>query len=354
MSDTVARHDGDDYALISAVSADRPCLLAFAAAVWPDQEPERRLRAAWWLRAGPDHAVVAVHRPSGAVAGICGGRHCVWTIAGRNVPAVAICDWYVAQDHAGKGLGKRLVGHFDNPDRFLYAFSISDAAVANFRKLGWTGPYRSSLLVRLMPRLAWRSAKLLQRAGLDVTHHECTQGEPLGELGKALDRIEARRRDDAPAHMRRDAAEWSWRLSVCADRRYRIAVVRRGHEPLGYVAVRRMMPGRSGLLDRLRVALISDLAAADDDPAVLDALAAEACAIAADLDTRALLTAMTAPSDRAALGRAGFASPVTPILGRVLMPRSPQFMWLPRGPAAKLGPENLALSFADVALDLDL
>jgi hypothetical protein len=38
----------------------------------------------------------------------------------------------------------------------------------------------------------------------------------------------------------------------------------------------------------------------------------------------------------------------------VLAPRSPQFMWLPRGAGAPLAATDLALSFADVAIDLDL
>jgi ribosomal protein S18 acetylase RimI-like enzyme len=307
------------------------------------------------MRAGGEFAVAAVHRPSGAMAGLCGGRHCTWSVTGASVPAVAICDWYVAPGHAGKGLGKRLVQHFDRPERLLYAFSISDAAIANFQKLGWEGPFRSSVLLLLIPpRLARHLARLRPRHGLAFTRYARARNEPLGALGDALDRIEAQRRRDLPAHMRRDAAEWSWRLSVCGERSYRISVAHRGDAPLGYVAVRPMTPGRSRSLDRLRAALITDISTVDDDPALLAALAGEAVAIAADLGARAVVTATTNSAHRAALARMGFISPAVPLLGRLVAKRSPQFMWLPRGPAATLTADRISLSFADVAIDLDL
>jgi hypothetical protein len=344
-----------EYALLPATSVDHAALVAFTSAIWPELAPEARIRAFWWMRAGPEHAVAAVHRRSGEMAGLCGGRHCVFRMGGRDVPAVAICDWYVSPQHVGNGLGKRLVSHFDTAERFLYAFSISDAAIANFQKLGWSGPYRSFLLLLLLPpALAKHLARARQRIGLSFDVHERGGGEPLGTLGEAFDRIEARR-IGAPAHMRRDAAEWSWRLSVAAgDRRYRICVARRAGEPVGYAVVRRMTPGRSRGLDRLRAAIITDLAAADDDAAVLGALAGEAVALAADLGARAMLTATTAVAHRAALTRVGFISPATPLVGRMLAPRAPQFMWLPRGAGEALSPDGLSLSFADVAIDLDL
>jgi GNAT superfamily N-acetyltransferase len=345
----------DDYALVPAVAVERAPLVDFVAAIWPELVPEERIRAFWWMRAAPEFAVAAVHRPSGAMAGLCGGRHCVWNIVGGSHPAVAICDWYVAPGHAGKGLGKRLVQHFDRPERLLYAFSISDAAIANFQRLGWVGPFRSSLMLLLVPpRLARHLARLRSRRGVTFDRHERAPAEALGALADALDRIEAQRASALPAHMRRDAAEWSWRLSVCGERRYCISVARRDGEPSGYVAVRPMTPGRSRSLDRLRAAMITDLATTDDDPAVLAALAGEAVAIAADLGARAVVTATTTAAHRAAFARMGFISPTVPLLGRLVAGRSPQFMWLPRGPAAAFSAGDLGLSFADVALDLDL
>jgi hypothetical protein len=353
-SQPLAGRATSDYALVPAVSVDHRALVDFVAAIWPGLAPEARIRAFWWMRARPEHAVAAVHQSSGAMAGLCGGRHCVFRIDGRDVPAVAISDWYVAPAHEGKMLGRRMVRHFQKPERFLYAFSISKAAIAYLRRLGWTGAYRSSLLLLpVPPRLASHFARLRRDAGLSFEWYERAGSEPLGGLGDALDRIEARR-GVAPAHMRRDAAEWSWRLSVCGERRYRFAVAFCDGEPAGYVVVRRMMPGRSGALDRLRTAIITDIAAARDDAVVLDALAGEATALAAELGARTILTATTSVAHRAALARIGFISPETPLVGRILAPRAPQFMWLPRGAGQGLSADDLSLSFADVAIDLDL
>ena len=77
-----------------------------------------------------------------------------------------------------------------------------------------------------------------------------------------------------------------------------------------------MTSGRSRGLDRLRGAIITDLAAVDDDKVLLGALAGEAAALAANLGARAMLTATTAPAHRAALAGIGFISPATLLVGR--------------------------------------
>jgi GNAT superfamily N-acetyltransferase len=355
MSHPNETRSADDYELVPATSVAHDRLAAFVAMIWPEQAVEERIRAFWWKRAGPTFAVAAVHRPSGAMAGLCGGRHCEWTIAERPLPAVAICDWYVSPQHAGKGIGKRLVQHFDAPERFLYAFSISDAAIANFQKLGWAGPYRSSVGLLLIPPLIARHLAFLSAPnGLALQDYALAGGQPLGALGAALDHIETLRSRDAPPHMRRDAADWSWRLSVCGERRYRFCVASRDGQPVGYVVVRQMTPGRSRRLDRLGAAIITDLVAANDDPAILRTLAARAVAIAAELHALVVVTATTTPAHQRALARMGFVSPALPLAGRFLLERSPQFMWLPRGAASALRADAMALSFADVAIDLDL
>ena len=42
------------------------------------------------------------------------------------------------------------------------------------------------------------------------------------------------------------------------------------------------------------------------------------------------------------------------MIGRALRRRSPVFMWLPKGPAALLKADGMALTFADAAIDFDL
>jgi hypothetical protein len=348
------RPSAGKYVLVPARSIDEDRLIDFAAAVWPQQSPNYRILSSWWRRADPACAVAAVHQASGAMAGLCGGRPCEWRVTEHTQPGIGICDWYVAPGHAGRGLGRRLVKHFDAPDRFFYAFSISDDAIAYLRALGWTGPYRSAIMALPLPRLVGPSLSFLARQnGLELEDRDLSGGEPLGALGADLDRIEASR-SHAPAHMRRGANEWSWRLSVCGERRYRFCVARRAGQPIGYVVVRRMTPGRSRQLGKFSAAIITDLVAIDDDPDVLLAVALRAVSVASELRAAALLTVTTTPAHRKALAKLGFISPTMPLIGRLLERRSPEFMWLPRGPAAALTADKMALTFADVAIDLDL
>jgi len=349
------RSSANDYVLVPARAIDDSRLIDFAGSVWPEQRPNFRVTSSWWRRAEPNCAIAAVHQPTGAMAGLCGGRPCQWTIAGRTLDAIAICDWYVASGHTGQGLGKRLVQHFDTPDRFLYAFSISDAAIANFKKLGWTGPHRSPLMVLPLPRLAGMALSLLaDGGGVELMERELGGGDPLGALGTELDHIDAARGRDPGAHMRRGASDWSWRLSICGGRRYRFCIARRADEPVGYVVVRRLAPGQGRQLDKLATAIITDLVAVNDDPKVLRALALRAVAIATQLQTTIVLATISALTHQTVLTKVGFVSPAFPMIGRFLGRRSPQFMWLPRGAAAALRADEMMLTFADVAIDLDL
>lgn len=343
---------GSDYDLAPATAVAKSGLIDFARAVWPDEAPHSAILSSWWRRAGPDCAVAAMHRPSGAMAGLCGGRPCRWSIKGRSLPAIAICDWYVAPAHAGKGLGKRLVAHFEALDRFLYAFSISPAAIANFKKLGWVGPHASSLMVLPLPRVLRVFSRRAGDSALAFDEYEVARAVPLGSLGPDLDAIEAARGPAAPAHMRRGAEEWAWRLAVCGERRYRFSVVRRAGEPVGYAVVRRMVAGRSRMMDRLNAAIITDLVAVDDNPGVLRALGRRAVASAAEL--RAGLVTMATTSSAHRQAPAGFLSPASPLVGGMLARRAPLFMWRPQGVAAGLQAQDMALTFADVAIDLDL
>ena len=289
------------------------------------------------------------------MVGLCGGRPCEWSIGGQSYSSVAICDWYVAPNHAGKLIGKRMVQHFQRPDRMLYSISISDVAIASFQRLGWVGPYTSSLLVAPLPRFGGVALSFLRRPGdLDFSDHVIGGGNLLGPIAADLDRIEASRARGTPDHMRRGSKEWMWRLSVCGDRSYHFCIVRRAGEAVGYAVVRRMGSGRLPLLRNRTAAMITDLVAVDDDTAVLQMLARRALAIAGELGAVAILTVTTSPAHRRALAASGFVSPAYPLIGRALRRRSPVYMWLPKGPAAELKADGMTLTLADAAIDFDL
>ena len=113
-------------------------------------------------------------------------------------------------------------------------------------------------------------------------------------------------------------------------RRYRLWLARDADgRPLGYVVVRPMLPGRSRMMDRLKAAMITDLVALDDDPALLRALVGKAVRTAAALEARIVL--MTTTSSAHARALAGFLSPATPLVGRLLARRARSSCGGPKG-----------------------
>src|SRR5437868_675235 len=135
-----------DYVFVPANCVADADLIQFAGLARPERRPLERILSSWWRRADPSCALAAIHVPTGAMAGLCCGRPGTWRIADRFVPSLAICDWYVAPEHAGRRIGKHMVEAFAAPDRLLYAYSISQAAISNFKKLGWSGPHRAALM----------------------------------------------------------------------------------------------------------------------------------------------------------------------------------------------------------------
>jgi Acetyltransferase (GNAT) domain len=337
---------------VPAKSVDPEQLMKFAAAVWPERPPERVL-ATWWRRAAPDCAIAAVNKTTGRMVGVCAGIPCEWVIGGRIFPATAICDWYVVPDQEGKLLGRRMIRHYDVPDRVVYGFSMSQPAVVYMGRLGWAGPSAASLLAMPLPRLM-RLLPPARRAGLELEDHTIAGGGTLGPLAPAFDQIEAQRVRDPLARMRRGADHWAWRLTVCGERQYHVCLARRAGAPVGYVVVRRMTPGASRILGRRAGAIITDLVAVDDDPAVLRALVRRAVAISARLQVVVVLIATSVAAHRRALVASGFLSPGLPVVGRFLRRAAPVFMWSPRGPCAGLTAEDFAFTFADSDVDLAL
>jgi hypothetical protein len=341
-----------DYVFVPAASIDAERLLAFDAVVQPERHPRDRILASWWMRATPECAIAAIHTPSGAIVGICAGRPSTWIFPSGSIPSIGICSWFVDPAHFGKGIGKRMVKQFSAPGRFLYTFVISEAAIANFRRLGWVGPYMAPMLARPLPCLlafsSWRDA------GIELRDYTVNGPDIPTALGAALDRIQGNQAADARAHMRRDAQELSWRLSLSSERQYRFTVASRASEPVGYVAVRRATPETNRLMDLLRAAIVTDLVAVDDEAAVLRSLACSVVASAGHLRAMAALATTTIPAHQKALSAAGFLSSHVPLLGTLLASRSPRFMWVPEGPAARLTAEGIALTFADSDADFNL
>jgi hypothetical protein len=72
------------------------------------------------------------------------------------------------------------------------------------------------------------------------------------------------------------------------------------------------------------------------------------------LATLAMALALAGGLHARALRAGGFLSSAMPVLGRPLAAAAPQYMWSPKGPAAQLRADEIALTFADSDLDLNL
>ena len=350
MADPDGDADGYEFVPAKYVPVDR--LNEFARAVLPDATGNR-CGDEWWRATGDECCVAAVHGRSGAVAALCAGRPSRWFINGSEIEAVAICGWYVAPGHGGRSLGRRTLASLRTEGRFVYAFSISELAISAFRKVGWTGPVQTTLSIQALPgifRHCYRQGT--RSADLTSTRYGIEAGIVPEGLAAAFDHIDAQ--DLAQARMCRDCREWRWRLSIRPHRFYAISVAERNGVPAGYVAVREPTPGKSRLLDRLHAALVVDLNAPGDDPAVLELLAREASALAAGLGARAILAATISPAHRNAFHAAGHFSSATPVVGSILRRSAPKMMWLATGAGANIDPDHLMLSFADSDVDLNL
>ena len=350
----VQLYQRETYRIVPASSISDDALLGFASTVWPDRS--RRMLTAWWRCAAPECAVAAIDEASGDVAGICAGRPSIWVIGGKIYDTVSICDWFVDPRRQGKLLGRRLLRRFEAPGRILNGLSISDVAVAYLQRMGWAGPFSSSLMALPVPGVASLLTRL--RAGrcssLELDDHVVTEGQLPQALATDLDLIEEARAHELPARMRRGADTWSWHVSIFPDRVYRFCLASRAGQPVGYVAVRKLAPGGSRQLGNVPGALVCDLVALGDDPVVLRQLGARAVAYAAQMHAVVALFVTTSPAHRSILGSIGFISSSLPLLGPTLARRAPVYMWSRQGPGGALAPDDVTMTFLDAALDLDL
>ncbi len=354
MSDRHAELPLQDYELIPARAVDDIRLLAFAQSVLHGDNPER-LMDAWWRRAECSCATAAMHRPSGDIAGLCVARPSQWAIGQERHSAVAICGWYVSPAHTGQRIGQHLVNQFQTSRQLVYAFSISDDAIRAFERLGWVGPYRSSLMVLPVPRLARIAHRLLRRNdNLTLDEYDVETPSLPESLGEALERVDNYMARSTYAHMRRGRDEWEWRMGVCGPRRYWFCVASQDGVTVGYIAARRVTPGSSRILGKREATIITDLVAPHNNPALSRALVARAVSFAGGNGAVVALAATTVPNYRTAYASLGFLSPDFPILGRRLARSAPQFMWLPRAPGADLTAVTMSLSLSDSDVDLNL
>lgn len=336
--------DSFDYSPIRDL--DRALILDFAQRTW-GEDVAAEVRSKWWLTSDHADATAAIDRASGAIAGMVVAVPSRWPRdGGREVRTVSICGWYVAPDFAGRGLGKLLVRSFDERAPGQNALSISDAAIRNFGKLGWTGPFRTQLLLLPLPML-----RRAPKAGAMTVRSFTVRGDALDdELAAALDRIEAGRPEDQ-LRRRRGAAEWRAHLSVRPTRVQHFHVLSGGGEPVGYFVIRATDAEAGRLYRRARLHYVTDIVLNRRDEAAIDRLVASIAA-ASPRGAGALLLCTSDAQFGAAARRLGWLSKASLGIGPRLAAKAPLYML--GGELAALPGGGVQMSFADSDVDFNI
>ena len=322
----------------------------FAAEIWPAAADRSDVLEKWWMTTSSEAATAAVDRSTGAVAGLCVGVPSNWLIENRLIAAASICNWFVSPSYMGRGLGKSLVRSFLERAPLLNAFSVSPAAIENFRKLGWIGPFRSRLLLLPLPGLRPRRSR---SSAIVVHDYTVTNGVLPTELADSLDRID-REKPGELLRRRRTAADWRLHLSYMPDRAFAIHVVSIDSAPIGYFALRRadQHAGRRYRVARLHY--VSDVALNRFEPAVVRDVMAAVAAAPSVRRAGAILMCTTDGRIAAAAESAGWLSEQSSLIGPELKRKAPLYM---KGDGFKDGgPDgrDIQLTFFDSDVDLNI
>lgn len=336
------------FSILPVSEVPEAALRPFVHSVW-GSEGWLKVRDAWWIRSSFGEAVAAVENATKRVAGVCVAVPSEWGLPdGRQVHAVSICGWYVAPEFNGKGLGKMLVRSFEGRAQCMNALSISDAAVTNFAKLGWNGPY--STWLRLLPFPAMRRSRRRRKEPYALASWQVRAGQMPAQAAAALDRIDQERPANVLRRKRR-AADWTAFLAARPTRRLTFSFVFDGDRPVGYFVVR-STDEESGKLYRLgRLHFVSDLVLNTADPAVLEFLL-DSIPSAAPASAGALLLCTTSEAVARAASERGWMGEESRLLGRRLGRKAPKYML--GGDFLSFDDRSVWLTFVDSDVDLNI
>lgn len=244
-------------------------------------------------------------RRSGHLAGLCAYVPFTLRSRGGERSAAWFVDFYVLPEHQGRGFGRRLTEAVQS--RFAVTASLSQTAMAwrVFQKLGWRE--RAAAQIAMHP---WPKSWMFRRGGgYELSRHPIDAKLPVTA---DLDALWAAAAPAHPAIASRTSEELLRRYSSHGGRAYDLICARRGGQCAGYMVVR--SPG-----------LIVDVLARPDDAGAFAAMLSEAGRHLVELGATRLYCLVTPPAWRRVLGRHGFLTADTPLLGARLQS---QTKWL--------------------------
>ncbi|MBA3404350.1 MAG: GNAT family N-acetyltransferase [Gemmatimonadaceae bacterium] len=337
------------FAPISQLEPER--IEQFAREVWPGEGDRKNVLESWWMTTSADVATAAVETATGRIAGLCVGVPSEWDIDRKTVSAASICNWYVSPEFMGRGVGKKLVRSFTERAPYMNAFSVSAAAIKNFLKLGWSGPFRSMLLLLPLPLLSgalWRP-----QPGLSVATFR-TRGTTIPPaLSAMLDQIDCER-PSGTLRRRRRSSDWRRHLAYFPDRVFDIHIVCRDSHPIGYFALRRADRYAGRIYRLARLSYVSDMAINDLRPDAVRFMLGAIAAAPAVRSAGAVLLCTTDAQIAEEAVRSGWLSEKSPLIGSRLEEKAPLYM---KGDGFKdggLANRDLQLTFFDSDVDLNV
>jgi GNAT superfamily N-acetyltransferase len=340
-----------DFTICPISQVDQAQVLDFANRTW-GKTKAKSILSEWWLHSDHSVTMVALDHSRNRLAGIVVAIKSQWPLTGGLVldnvsNTVSICGWYVAPEYAGHGLGRLLVQYFDDRTTSRNTLAITQDAVRAFKKLGWTGPFHTQLLLLPLPllRRRWRP-----HAGFSLASYE-VQGPALPKaLAQALTHIEQTRPTDDIRQMRPLAA-WRAHMGVWPDRRHRFHVVMHDETPIGVFVMRGAGERAKAVYRWTRLQYVSDIVMNRTDAASLSFLA-DSIGSTAPRTAGGVILCSSNAAIVTAMAKAGWLSEHSAIIGKRLASKAPLFMLA--GRLAQVPVNQISMTFSDSDVDFNL
>lgn len=329
-------------------SCSNESIQLFLRSIWGEFQ-SKAISQRWWFRGDHNNIFFAYDENESKIAGMVVFLESYWPVNNaRPMRVASICGWYTSPDYFGKGVGKFLARSIEERFEGVNALAISASAEASFKKLGWYGPYPTSLLLLPFPGLRkklWGAGRFRLRIFKGVT-----AGFLPGELINYFNFLEEARPSNC-YRRRRNADDWIARLQSEPSRRYTFGIVESDQKPVACYAIR-STDNRSGNIYRLsNMFIVSDLIVNTHDAETLDFIAA--CMVTGlPFNAGSLLVCSTDSAVISTFSRKGWMSERSRVVGRQLASKAPEFML--GGALAKLSPSDIVMTFCDSDLDFNI
>lgn len=342
----------EKYTIRAFEPRDKPALFKLMAEIWGGAS-SAKVENRWWWNYDPPPIMLAVDNERDAPVGLCAFRSFQTYYQGSNHRGVWAADLFVLPAHHRQGLGKRLVKEISSNFDIAAGLSMTDAAWATFRGLGWQE--RRYVPLFLSPWLLltpWLERILtIRRNGkqIDITTHD----SPTLQFDESFDDLWLRARDAVAPSAVRDASNLKERYTRDPKRRYVVLKCVKQGLLVGYMILRILPPDSIKALPKFRVGLVVDYLV-DGNPLIFSRLLDAAALWFARGGVPLMLCLSNHPAEQQQLHKRGFIGPETPLLRRKLQKLALGFTFVSFVDTGSPGDQAWYLTSGDADMDLDL